>query len=112
MQIRVWGLALGLLCLAGSSPLLADEKSMPEASSTSAAAAGSETVCKNGSMVRRVKVGSDEGQGSCKVSYVKETEEPSAGEKVLWNAQQQSNYCQEKAQGFVEKLKGLGWACE
>jgi hypothetical protein len=73
-----------------------------------------ETVCKNGKNVRKVKLGfADNKTGSeCKVSYQKETEDPSGNEKVLWNARMDGKYCQQQAQGFVEKLKGQGWSCE
>jgi hypothetical protein len=64
--------------------------------------------------VRKVKVGyKDETQGSdCAVSYLKGSEEPGTAEKVLWSAQKQPDFCKEKADAFVQKLKGMGWACE
>lgn len=114
MRSRLVALAVMALSLGASSPLVASEGSAQGSSMASEAVAGSgsETVCKNGTMIRRVKVGVGGEQRGCKVSYLKETEEPQAGEKILWNAQQESSYCQEKAQGFVEKLKGMGWSCE
>lgn len=43
----------------------------------------------------------------CQVTYDK-----GAGAKVLWSAQYQAGYCEEKAEAFVEKQKGWGWTCE
>ena len=100
-----------------NAPLLAADEPMPTPSNGEPAmvAKGSaearETICKNGAMVRRVKLDFVEGS-SCQVSYLKETEEPGGAEKVLWNAKQEPNYCQDKAQGFIDKLKGMGWTCE
>ncbi len=116
MRAHLGSLILSFVCLGAGSVYAHEghEGTAAEATSASAsapAAGSSETVCKNGPMVRRVKVGI-EGQSSCKVSYLKETEEPGGAEKVLWNAQQEAGFCQAKAQGFVEKLKGMGWACE
>lgn len=78
----------------------------------SATFAAKETTCKQDSRVRKVKVGyKDETQGGdCAVTYSKESEEPGA-EKVLWSAQRQPEYCQEKADSFVQKLEGMGWTC-
>src|SRR6478735_188489 len=85
-----------------------------DAESPAAGFEGKETVCKNGNNVRKVKLGfADIKTGNdCKVSYLKETEEPNVAEKVLWNARNDAKFCQEHAQGFVEKLKGQGWSCE
>lgn len=93
-------------------PLLAADatEGSPSAPEMKASGENRETVCKNGDMVRRVKVGANEG-AACQVSYMKETEEPGGTEKVLWNAKQEASYCQDKADGFIEKLKGMGWTC-
>jgi hypothetical protein len=32
-------------------------------------------------------------------------------DQVLWNAQIDESYCEEKARGFIEKLESLGWTC-
>jgi hypothetical protein len=73
--------------------------------------AAKETTCKQGENTRKVKLGyKDESQGSdCSVSYQKESDQ---AEKVLWSAQKQPDFCKEKADAFVEKLKGMGWACD
>lgn len=112
--LLVCGLPLALMIeaprLAAADETNAAPPPSQEASGGSEAM-GKETVCKNGAMIRRVKVGMNDGV-ACQVSYLKETEEPSAGEKILWNAKQEANYCQDKADGFIEKLKGMGWSCE
>ncbi len=91
----------------------AAEAAAPAEASSAAGFETKETVCKNGKNVRKVKLGfADIKTGSdCKVSYLKETEQP-GDEKVLWNARNDAKFCQEHAQGFVEKLKGQGWSCE
>ena len=45
----------------------------------------------------------------CQVVYKKLTE--GVEDQVLWNAQNDASYCEEKAAAFVEKLEGLGWTC-
>ena len=45
----------------------------------------------------------------CEVVYKKLTE--GVEDQVLWNAQNQTNYCEEKAAEFVAKLEGWGWTC-
>lgn len=91
-----------------------DEKSAASSAST-ASPNSKETTCSNGQgsnqLVRKVWItyGNDEGN-DCKVHYAKETEEP--GQKqVLWKSQHNSDYCQEKAQHMIDKLKGWGWSC-
>ena len=34
-----------------------------------------------------------------------------AEDRVLWSAQNDASYCEEKAKGFIEKLESLGWTC-
>lgn len=70
-----------------------------------------ETVCTQDSRVRKVTLSTDDEGSACKVFYIKETEMPGV-EKVLWSAKQKSDYCQEQATAFVEKLKGWGWSCQ
>ena len=43
----------------------------------------------------------------CKVYYSKTME--NAMPRVLWKAENQENYCERKAEEFVEKLRSLGW---
>ncbi len=69
-----------------------------------------ETVCRFGEMVRSVDVVySDPGQAvPCEVLYNKQSE---GSQSVLWRADNEAGYCEEKARGFVEKLEGMGWQC-
>jgi len=70
-----------------------------------------ETVCHSGDLVRSVDiVYSDPGQAvPCEVLYNKQSE---GVQSVLWRADHQAGYCEEKAQAFIEKLEGMGWQCE
>ncbi|MFW7381448.1 MAG: hypothetical protein ACOH5I_21745 [Oligoflexus sp.] len=74
-----------------------------------------QNTCINGQgsqqMVRKVWItyGNDQGH-DCEVHYAKETEDP-GNKQVLWKAQQNPEYCQEKAQFMVDKLKNWGWTC-
>jgi len=45
----------------------------------------------------------------CSVVYKKLTE--GVEDQVLWTANSDENYCQEKAQGLVDKQIGWGWTC-
>jgi hypothetical protein len=45
----------------------------------------------------------------CNVVYRKLTE--GIEDQVLWNAQSDESYREEKARGFIEKLESLGWTC-
>lgn len=70
-----------------------------------------ETVCKQDTRVRKVTLSQGDDGLACKVSYLKESQ--AAGEeKVLWSAKQKTDYCQEQATAFVEKLKSWGWSCQ
>lgn len=69
------------------------------------------TVCKSGSVERRIEVGGpEEGKNlPCEVKYFKEgQDEP----KVLWTAQNDAGYCDTKAKEFAEKLGTMGWTCD
>jgi hypothetical protein len=67
--------------------------------------------CTYGDMVRRVEILTEPGVTvPCEVHYYKDTENP--GEKqVLWSAQAQTGYCEEKTEAFVAQLEGWGWDC-
>jgi hypothetical protein len=69
------------------------------------------TQCTLGGLTRTVEVvySSPPAQVPCEVIYSK----PNEGETQtsLWNAQVEPGYCEVRAQGFVEKLEGLGWSC-
>ncbi len=45
----------------------------------------------------------------CSVVYRKLTE--GVEDRVLWTAENDASYCQEKAQGLVDKQAGWGWTC-
>ena len=69
-------------------------------------------LCELQGLTRRVEVDYESTQYSipCSVNYYKDTEAP--GEvNTLWNATNIEGYCEEKAAGFVAKLKSWGWSC-
>lgn len=67
--------------------------------------------CTYGEMQRRVEVAHEPGvEVPCSVHYFKDTEMPGE-QQVLWSAQNDSAYCQDKATEFVAKLEGWGWDC-
>lgn len=45
----------------------------------------------------------------CDVVYKKQTE--GAEDQVLWHADNDENYCEEKARAFITKLESWGWVC-
>ncbi len=45
----------------------------------------------------------------CNVVYKKLTE--GAEDQILWNANNDGAYCDEKAESFVAKLESWGWVC-
>ena len=61
--------------------------------------------------VRRVEIVYETGVAvPCEVHYYKETEAP--GERqVLWNARNESGYCETRTRDFVAQLESWGWAC-
>ena len=66
--------------------------------------------CEHNGMVRKVQVEYlGDGKVPCNVIYDKPTE--GIETKVLWFADKQEGYCEEKAQGFVNKLESWGWTC-
>jgi hypothetical protein len=68
--------------------------------------------CTMSGLTRRVEIGRQgDSPVPCEVLYFKDSEAP--GERqVLWSAANQTGYCEAQAQGFVERLEGLGWECE
>ena len=82
-----------------------------------AAAAGADAAamkfrCEFNGMTRRVEVDGTNGQPlPCTVNYYKDTEAPGVV-SALWSAQNDANYCADKAQAFVQKLESWGWSCE
>lgn len=66
--------------------------------------------CSNGNLVREVHIEQPSSAPvPCSVVYKK----PSEGidDQVLWNAQKDASYCDEKASGFIVKLESWGWVC-
>ncbi|MDJ0814521.1 MAG: hypothetical protein QNJ23_12410 [Woeseiaceae bacterium] len=67
--------------------------------------------CTHGDLVRRVEIFTEPGVTvPCEVHYFKDTEAPGESE-VLWSAQAQEGYCEQKAAEFIAKLEGWGWDC-
>ena len=66
--------------------------------------------CSHDDLVREVIVEYPQG-GSvpCDVVYKKQTE--GVEDQVLWNAESEEGYCEEKARGLVAKLESWGWVC-
>jgi hypothetical protein len=68
-------------------------------------------VCTMDTSQRRVEILRETGvQVPCEVHYYKDTEAPGE-QQVLWRAQTQVGYCEEKAGEFVTKLQEWGWNC-
>ena len=66
--------------------------------------------CRHDNDVREVHiVRGGSGPVPCEVVYKKLTE--GVEDQVLWNAQNDANYCEEKASAFVARLEGWGWTC-
>lgn len=66
--------------------------------------------CRNGNHVREVRIEQDTSAPvPCSVVYRKHTE--GSEDQVLWNAQRDDSYCEEKARGFIKKLESWGWIC-
>lgn len=67
--------------------------------------------CTNGDVVRRVEiVYMSAAAVPCEVRYYKDTESPGAPE-VPWSAQNQTGYCEARADALVANLRGWGWNC-
>lgn len=76
-------------------------------------ARGEEFQCQRGDQVRRVelRLADDADQLPCEVVYWLDTEAPGQPQS-LWNAQNQLDYCRDKARQMVERLESAGWACD
>jgi hypothetical protein len=66
--------------------------------------------CSHDDLVREVQIEYPEG-GSvpCNVIYKKQTE--GFEDQVLWSAENEEGYCEEKAREFVGNLESWGWVC-
>lgn len=67
--------------------------------------------CTYGSLERRIDVLYETADAvPCEVHYHKDTEAP--GERqVLWRANNQAGYCEQKTRDFIEMLQESGWDC-
>ena len=66
--------------------------------------------CRHGDDVREIHVTQSAASPTpCSVVYKKLTE--GFEDQVLWTAQNDASYCEEKAKAFVEKQIGWGWTC-
>ena len=66
--------------------------------------------CTNNDIIRTIEIErAGDNPAPCNVNYTKETE--GVEMKTLWSAENQGEYCDEKAEGLVAKLSSLGWAC-
>lgn len=76
------------------------------------AADDGQTECTYGGLVRRVVIMSEPGVSvPCEVHYYKDSEAPGE-DQVLWSADNQAGYCEEKAAELIAKLEGWGWQCD
>lgn len=66
--------------------------------------------CRHGNDVREIHIERTTTEAvPCEVVYKKLTE--GVADQVLWNAQNDDSYCDEKAEGLVAKLESAGWVC-
>ena len=85
------------------------EVAMMNESDAEASASGNlVSTCENGENVRVIRVVYDnpETDTVCEVTYEKST-----GVQTLWSANNERDYCLDKATAFVEKQEGWGWTC-
>jgi len=74
---------------------------------------GEKSLCKIGDVMRRIEIqyyGEDKSV-PCEVHYYKDTENPGE-DQVLWRAENETGYCENKMNAFVGDLTGFGWYCE
>ena len=69
------------------------------------------TTCKKATSIREIDiVYSEPGYKlPCEVTY-KKNESPEI--KILWRAQNQPGYCEQKAKEFIETFETQGWVCK
>jgi hypothetical protein len=75
-------------------------------------ASASEFECRNGGQMRRVEVraGGAVENLACEVRYWRDATRQGAG-KVLWRASQDTDFCDAKAAGLIDRLEAGGWRC-
>lgn len=66
--------------------------------------------CRHDNNVREIHIMQSESSPvPCSVVYKKLTE--GVEDQVLWTAENDAGYCEEKAKAFVDKQIGWGWTC-
>lgn len=66
--------------------------------------------CSHDNLVREVHIErTTSAPAPCNVVYKKQTE--GVEDQILWSANSDESYCEEKAQAFVTKLESWGWVC-
>ena len=77
-----------------------------------APAQGEEYHCRRGDLVRRVEVrfADDADRLPCQVLYWRDVEQPGQP-RIPWNANNQLEFCTQKAREMVESLQSAGWTC-
>ena len=66
--------------------------------------------CSSSDLVREVVIQYPQGGAiPCDVVYKKQTE--GVEDQVLWSAENEEGYCEEKARDLVAKLESWGWVC-
>ena len=66
--------------------------------------------CTHNDLIRTVEVEySEDSATACNVNYTKATE--GVGVHSLWSAENDTPYCEEKAEGLVANLTSWGWDC-
>ena len=67
-------------------------------------------ICEHENLVREINVEREtDARVPCSVVYNKDSE--GQGSKVLWTASADGAYCDVKADGLADKLRGFGWTC-
>lgn len=68
--------------------------------------------CRRGELLRRVvlQLADDADRLPCEVVYWKDTESPDQPQ-LLWKAENEVEFCINKAKGVVARLQGSGWSC-
>ena len=69
-------------------------------------------LCTHGEQQRRIEVDLLEPPQAvpCEVNYYKDTEEPGT-KTTLWTANNDSYYCENRAQGLIQTLEDANWSC-
>ncbi|RDH82122.1 MAG: hypothetical protein DIZ78_17025 [endosymbiont of Escarpia spicata] len=80
--------------------------------STQSNAADQIYQCELNGLERRIEIHYQQETGlpPCEVRYFKEAELPDSMQ-ILWSADNETGYCEEKAAKFRQKLEGWGWQC-